>query len=158
LNRSHNPIRENAMKVKGLVVLTAVILVAAEDKGKKDQDKIQGVWETTAVELNGKDLAADGVKLTFTIKGDKATVEGNEEAKRDYSGFTFKLDSTTNPKCIDMKVTAGDQKDTDLEGIYEFKGEELRLCIKLGAKERPAKFASPEGQNIALLTLKRIKP
>jgi uncharacterized protein (TIGR03067 family) len=146
------------MKVKALVVLTAVLLVAAEDKDKKDQDKIQGVWETTAVELNGKDLAADGVKLTFTIKGNKASVEGNEEAKRDYAAFTFKLDPATNPKCMDMKITAGDQKDTDLEGIYELKGETLRLCIKLGAKERPAKFESPEGQNIALLSLKRAKP
>jgi uncharacterized protein (TIGR03067 family) len=146
------------MKVKALVVLTAVLLVAAEDKGKKDQDQIQGVWETTAVELNGKDLAADGVKLTFTMKGNKASVDGNEEAKRDYGAFTFKLDPTTNPKCIDMKITAGDQKDTDLEGIYELKGETLRLCIKLGAKERPAKFESPEGQNICLLSLKRVKP
>jgi uncharacterized protein (TIGR03067 family) len=146
------------MKAKVLVVLAAGLLVAAEDTAEKDQKKFQGVWESTAIELNGKDLTADGVKLTFTIKGNKATIEGNEEAKKDYGGFTFKLDPTTDPKCFDIKVTAGDQKDTDLEGIYEFKGEELKLCVKLGAKERPAKFASPEGQNIALLVLKRVKP
>jgi uncharacterized protein (TIGR03067 family) len=145
------------MKARALVLVGAILLVAADDAAKKDQDKLQGRWEAIAIEYNGKDLKADGVKLTFNFKGNKATIEGTEEITKDFSGFTFKLDPSTNPKCIDMTVTGGDQKDSVIEGIYEFKGEEFRLCAKITAKERPAKFASPEGEFIGLVTLKRIK-
>jgi uncharacterized protein (TIGR03067 family) len=146
------------MRAKALLVLTGVLLIAADDAAKKDLDKFQGAWDAVAIEFNGKDLLNDGVKLRFTFKGNKATVDGDEDVKKDYAAFTFKLDPSTNPKCIDMTISAGEQKDSVIEGIYEFKGDELRLCAKTTARERPAKFASPEGENIALMTLKRIKP
>jgi uncharacterized protein (TIGR03067 family) len=146
------------MKTRALVLGAAVLLVAAADEAaKKDQDKMQGQWEAVGIEYNGKDLKADGVKLTFTFKGNKATLSGSDEITKDFSGFTFKLDPSTNPKCIDMTVTAGDQKDSVIEGIYEFKGEELRICAKITEKARPTKFASPEGEFIGLMTLKRVK-
>lgn len=146
------------MRVKALV-LGVVLLVAADkaDKPAKDQDQIQGTWETTAVEFNGKDLAADGLKLKFTFKGATASVDGSEQIQKDYAKFTFKLDPSTSPKSIDLIVSDGDKKDEAIEAIYELKGDELKLCAKVGVKERPAKFASPEGDQIALIVMKRVK-
>src|SRR5262249_47022751 len=125
---------------------------------KNDQDKMQGVWETTAMEVNGQDMHANGVRLKFSFKGNKITVDGDEEIKKDYGAFSFKLDPDKKPKAIDMTVTAGERKDTVIEGIYEFKGDALRICSKLDAKERPKEFKSPEGENIVLMVLKRAKP
>jgi uncharacterized protein (TIGR03067 family) len=138
-------------------VLAMVLFVAADDAAKKDLDKMQGVWETIAMEVNGRDVFADGVRLKFTFKGNKISVDGDEEIKKDYGGFTVKLDPSKNPKAIDMVVNMGERKDTQIPGIYEFKGDDLRICSKLDANERPMKFASPENENQVLMTLKRVK-
>jgi uncharacterized protein (TIGR03067 family) len=140
-----------------LGILVAVLLVGADDAGKKDQEKLQGTWETTSIEYNGKDLSGD-FKLKFVFKGKEASVEGSDEVQKDYAKFNFKLDQGTNPRCIDITIAEGNQKDTDIEGIYELKGDELRICAKVIGKSRPGKFAAPEGENIALLVLKRVKP
>ncbi len=145
------------MRGKALAILAVVLLLAADDAVKKDQEKLQGTWETTAVEYNGTDQAND-VKLKLVFTGKEVKVEGSDEVENDYAKLTYKLDPTTNPRSIDITVAAGNQKDTVLEGIYEVKGDELRLCVKVIGKERPAKFASPEGENIALVVLKRVKP
>jgi uncharacterized protein (TIGR03067 family) len=145
------------MRAKLLGVVAVVLLVAADDAGKNDQDKLQGTWETTAMEVNGRDTFSDGVRLKFTFKGDKIALDGDEEIKKDYGSFSYKLAPDKKPKTIDMKVTDGERKDTVLPGIYEFKGEELRICSKLDGGERPTKFASPEGENMVLMTLKRSK-
>lgn len=96
--------------------------------------------------------------MKFGFKGKEISVEGNEEVKKDYAKVYFKLDPSTIPPCIDINVAEGVQKDADMEGIYELKGDELKICVKVVGKARPAKFASPEGENIALIVLKRVKP
>jgi uncharacterized protein (TIGR03067 family) len=147
------------MRAKALV-LGVVLLVAADKADKpaaKDQDKIQGVWETTAVEFNGRNLTDDGVKLKLVFKGNTMSVDGDENIQKDYAKFTFKLDPSTSPKAIDMTVTEGNQKDTAIEGIYELKGDDLKMCFKVAGKDRPAKFESPEGEQIAYVVMKRHK-
>jgi uncharacterized protein (TIGR03067 family) len=145
------------MRVKALGILAVVLLLGADDAAKKDQEKLQGTWETAAINYNGNEQAND-IKLKLVFNGKEVRVEGSDEVEKDYAKFTYKLDPSTNPRAIDITVSAGNQKDTTLEGIYEVKGDELRLCVKVIGKERPAKFASPEGENIALVVLKRVKP
>ena len=38
------------------------------------------------------------------------------------------------------------KKDSVLEGIYEIKGDELRICTKVLGKDRPLKVQSPPGR------------
>jgi uncharacterized protein (TIGR03067 family) len=64
----------------------------------------------------------------------------------------------TKPKAIDLVVGEGTQKDAAIEGIYEWKDDELTLCAKVLGKERPTTFASPDGGSVVLLVLKRDKP
>jgi uncharacterized protein (TIGR03067 family) len=148
------------MRAKTLAMAAVVFLVAAataDDAAKKDLDKLQGFWESVEAHHDGRDIGAD-IKLKLKFKGDEVSIDGTEEIIKDYSRFKIKLDPSTMPKSVDLKVTAGDQKDTALEGIYELKGDELKICVKIGAKERPAKFESPDGSSIAYLVLKRVKP
>ena len=86
---------------------------------------------------------------------EEVVVEGNDKVKQEYARFKIKIDPTTMPKLFDIKVSAGVQKDATMEGIYEFKGKELRICLKVFGMDRPAEFSSPDGKSIALLVLKR---
>jgi uncharacterized protein (TIGR03067 family) len=141
------------------LILAAVVPIAAAepDAVKKDLDVLQGEWAVESLEYNGKELK-DKYKIAFSCKGDVMTVEGDGKVRKEYAKLMLKLDPTTMPKCVDMTVGAGVQKDLVMEGIYEVKDDQLRICVKvLGVKDRPAEFKSPEGASIALLTLKRKK-
>lgn len=137
--------------VAGLVLPT---LAAEPDASRKDVDALQGAWAVAGLEYNGKDLK-DKYKISFTVKGDVLTVEGDGEVRKEYAKLAFKLDPSTAPKCLDLTVAGGTQKDALLEGIYELKGDELRLCVRVLGKDRPGEFKSPEGSSIALLSLKK---
>ena len=143
-----------------LLAVAATVLLAADDpkaEAKKELAKLEGTWKTEQVKYNGEDVS-DQVKLTLVLKGDQVTLEGNDEVKKDYAKVSVKVDPTTSPRCLDIKVLGGQQKDATMEGIYEVKGDRLRLCVKVLGKDRPGKFESPEGSSIALLVLKRDKP
>jgi uncharacterized protein (TIGR03067 family) len=143
-----------------LLVAAAWMLLAADDpkaEAKKDLAKVQGTWTTKSLTYDGKDLS-DKYKLTFVFKDDRVSVEGNDEVKKEYAKAAIKLDASTSPRCLDIKVIGGNQKDVAMEGIYEVKGDRFTLCVKVLGKERPTKFASPDGSSIALLVLEREKP
>ncbi|MBI3407783.1 MAG: TIGR03067 domain-containing protein [Planctomycetes bacterium] len=137
-------------------LLTGASLAGGSDVVKKDLKALQGAWAVEALEFNGKDLAGKH-KLTFIFKDDVATIEGDDAVQKEYAKIGFKLDPSTNPKCLDITVAGGVQKDAKIEGIYELKGDELRLCVLVFGNERPTEFKSPGGSSIALLTLKRKK-
>jgi len=145
-------IRTVALLLAGLLVGPAT----ADEAGKKALESLQGTWTIETLEYNGKDMSGR-YKLSLVIKDGTVTVEGNKAIEKEYAKLGLKLDPSTTPKCLDLSIVLGAQKDTVMEGIYEVKGDELKLCIKVIGKERPGKFASPEGESIALLTLKRQK-
>jgi uncharacterized protein (TIGR03067 family) len=93
----------------------------------------------------------------FTFKGDEAVVEGNDAVKKEYAKIRVKLDLSTMPKSMDITVVGGVQKDAVIEGIYELKEDELKICAKVFGNDRPTGFSSPEGSSIFLLVLKRQK-
>lgn len=140
-----------------LICLTAVCSLAAQPaQEKKDMEAMQGTWLVEVLDYNGKDFK-EKVKVTFIIKGDVMTVEGDGAVKKEYAKMSLKLDPSTTPKCVDLKVTGGVQLDAKMEGIYEVKGDQLRLCLKVFGQDRPSEFTSPDGSSVALLTLKREK-
>jgi uncharacterized protein (TIGR03067 family) len=141
-----------------IFLITAAASLAAEpDPSKKDLGALQGAWAVESLEYNGKQLK-DKYKISFTCKDNVMTVAGDGKVRKEYAKLALKLDPTTMPKCVDITVIGGVQNDAKMEGIYEVKGDELRLCVKVfGGMERPAEFKSPEGSSIVLLTLKRRK-
>lgn len=147
------------MKLRVVLLVTAGLVLAADDPkdlAKKELAKLQGTWTTASLIYNGKDLSDDGkLKLRFVIKDGQGTIEGNDQVKKEYAKITFKLDPSTSPRCVDMSIDAGVQKDAVIEGIYEWKDDEFKICAKVLGKERPLKFESTEGSSIVVIVLKR---
>ena len=144
-----------------MVVLASLLLAAKgpEEKKKSDQQKLQGTWTAKSIEYDGEQVLGDNLKdLQMVISGNKLTVKGEGQDIEKYAKLTFKIDPATTPKIMDVTVTAGDEKGTVLEGIYELKGDELKLCVRIIGKDRPAEFKSMGGSQTALAVFKRHKP
>jgi uncharacterized protein (TIGR03067 family) len=140
-----------------LITLAAVGLRAGQSaQVKNDVNALQGTWLVEALEYNGNDIT-DKFKLSFVIKGDALIVEGDANVIKDYGRLTFKLDSATLPKTIDLKVTVGKQLDFSMEGIYELNDDQLKICVTVFGVGRPSDFQCSEGGDITLVTLKRKK-
>ena len=148
------------MKTKISVCLLSAFLLGAGGDGaakvKAELKKLEGTWTVSELTYNGKDHK--NLKFNFVFKGDEAVVEGDDKVKVEYARIKIKLDPAVTPKIMDITVAGGIQKDASMEGIYELKDTELRICIKVFGKDRPDTFASPDGSSTALIVLKKSSP
>jgi uncharacterized protein (TIGR03067 family) len=138
--------------VSGLIAAAA----AGATKPGDDLAALKGSWKVADSLQAGR-----GDFLKPFQKGGKATdavrVEGDKLqfllGKETLSEFSVKLDPSKSPPTIDL--VSG--KDTYL-GIYELKGDTLRLCLVEG-KKRPTDIkGTKEGtKSVVALTLRRTK-
>lgn len=124
-----------------------------KDAAKKDAPSIVGEWDGEKAVRGGveKPLPEGGVKITFTADGKLISKEGNKDAEE--GSYTF--DAKKNPGEID--IVPPKESETHI-GIYKIEGDTLTICLAdKNAATRPTKFESPDGSNIFLVTLKRVK-
>jgi uncharacterized protein (TIGR03067 family) len=152
--------RRLAVKTLIFAWLASVALVPiarADDKAeavKKELEKLQGEWQLTTAERDGKKIPADQFKDELvTIKGDVITVTKGGKLMQT-SRLT--LDLTTSPKTFVREVTDGVNKGMKYHGIYELEGDTLTDCYTVADKERPKEFSSKNGAR--LFVSKRVKP
>lgn len=142
-----------------LVVLSLGLLVslvrADEDAAKKDLERMQGEWVMVSGESQGQTFPENFVKSAKRmVKGDTYTVTAEgDEGPLNIKG-KFKLDPSHKPAHIDATTTMADGEESKLVGIYEFKEDELRVCMATAEKGRPKEFSSSQG---TLITWKRVK-
>jgi uncharacterized protein (TIGR03067 family) len=129
------------------------------DAVKKEQKRLQGDWQIVHSEEDGTPTADFIVQnLKITIKGNQLRLKGVEDLADRFGKVTLAIDPSTKPKIMDFKVTAGKDKDNRHEGIYEFKGEQLTICVTtVSGGERPGEFKTKVASNRLLVTLKRAK-
>jgi uncharacterized protein (TIGR03067 family) len=140
--------------VLGLPAIMALIgVVTAAEKADADLEKIQGVWNLTSVEIDGKTIPPPDGGGTFVFGKDKKLVM-KEKGKADKEG-TFTMDASKNPKELDMIAVIDKEKEV-VPTIYQLDGDTLKLaCAAVRKGKRPAAFDS---KNANILTLKRQKP
>jgi len=145
------------MKLRGLIVLGLVLAfgaVKAADDADKDKEKLQGAWQPIAAIERGEEQSKEKLKnRKITFKGDKITVKHDEEVH----DVTFKLDASKKPKEIDVTGKDKEGKEQQMKGIYELKGDTLKVCLAMEGGDRPSKFESPDGSKLIFVTLERIK-
>jgi uncharacterized protein (TIGR03067 family) len=86
--------------------------------------------------------------MSITFTGDKFSV--SVDGKVVQAG-TNKLDPAQKPAHVDAAVTEGQGKDTTMLGIYELKGDIMKVCFDLKGKERPSSFTAKAGQMSAVI-------
>ena len=59
---------------------------------------------------------------------------------------THKFDPDKKPPQVDAVVTEGEDKGNTMLGIYELKGDTMKVCFDPTGKERPTSFTPNEGQ------------
>jgi uncharacterized protein (TIGR03067 family) len=125
---------------------------AAKDAPKKETPSIVGEWSPTTAVRGGKpDMPPPGTSITFTADGKMLLKEGKRDRVEE---GTYTSDAKKDPAEIDLVSSKG--AEGKLVGIYKFDKDSLILCIAMGA-DRPKKFESPEGSEIMLITLERVK-
>jgi uncharacterized protein (TIGR03067 family) len=144
--------------------LVAIVLFASADTspgGGKDPGaavlkKLQGTWKFIAQEMDGKSAPPEQLeKMTITFKGDKWAVRDGDKVVQ---AGTHKFDPTKKPGHVDALVTEGEGKDGKMLGIYEMKGDKMKVCFDPKGKERPKSFKAGEGQFSAVVERVKKKP
>jgi uncharacterized protein (TIGR03067 family) len=141
------------------VALLGLVLVAgalwADDPTKQGPAQLQGTWKVVSAWQRGEQSPAERVaNLRLVIEGDRLIIKEGDKPSDEKA--TFKLDPKQKPPAID--IIPDGKADRTVPGIYELKGDELKLCWNKGGKEgRPAEFVSrPDTRNV-LWILKREK-
>jgi uncharacterized protein (TIGR03067 family) len=119
-----------------------------------DRDELQGTWIATAIEINGKaEPLREVLQTRFIFKGDKLQIRHSKDKGRAEEG-TFKTNRDSSPRQLDFTM-----KKKTLAGIYEVKGDTLKLCFETGGdpKKRPTRFATTRKDELVLVVFKRQK-
>ena len=135
--------------------------------GAKDLELLQGTWNVDTMEWGGKSLPKElmnGYKFVFA--GNKLTWDaaigvqskgGKVMASDGTFPCDFKIDPGKEPKQIDITLHLN-KGDRTLLGIYEIKGDTLKVCyFGSNTGKRPAEFSTKDDPNIGYIVLTRAK-
>jgi uncharacterized protein (TIGR03067 family) len=113
---------------------------------------LEGTWHFTSLEIEGSGqptLALSASKLI--INGDRFRMESKEA---NYEGI-FDINVEVTPHTIDIDFVEGPEAGNSSYGIYEFEGDDLKICLGLTGYPRPSDFRTTPGSGHALETLQR---
>jgi uncharacterized protein (TIGR03067 family) len=137
------------------LALGPVLKAAQGDSETKDE--LQGRWKLIQVEKEGKSHKVKPKTTEFfelKFKGNKVTTLFNEDRTEE---GTYKIDPDKKPRTIDFMPMTSDDKGKTLLGIYEIKGDKLKVCVaEPEVKKRPTKFET-KSEEIVVYVLERVK-
>ena len=144
------------MKRRLLVILIGGLLLGADapKSANKDHKQIRGIWKVVTSEKNGKKEKTKFTHPKQIIKADKITFLGPDGKERLDFYLSYKLDTTKNPKHIDM---TNEMTMQTVLGIYTLDGDSLRICAAPPGVDRPKEFKTTEGSGLGLMVFKREK-
>jgi uncharacterized protein (TIGR03067 family) len=125
---------------------------APQDAAKKDQERLQGVWQVVSLERDRMPAPQEEIKaLKLMVKGDKISHPGPGGKTEEGN---FKLDPSQKPTAIDIMPLTGKNSGKTLPGIYSIEGDMLKICVAKGHHvARPTGFKGGDG--VVFLVLKR---
>jgi uncharacterized protein (TIGR03067 family) len=135
---SFDPSQEVLMFTRACVLLLCAVFPAHAQpdaaKPRKELGELQGVWRLIGFQVDGEEaFLQEHKQIRWAVKGDKVYYGGEELAR-------LKLDPTTNPRCLDLRLVKSRRVH---EGIYKLDKERLTICVAVmtdGVRERPVKF------------------
>ena len=139
----------------GIFLVTWKRAAAPNDAAVQEFKRMDGTWKCLALDYDGNKLSAaqlEAVRLVQT--GDKYASKVGDTI---IDGGTLMIDPTKKPKTIDAMATTGSAKGRTLLGIYEFDGDDYKICFGDTGNPRPTEFAAGAGSGNILIVYKREK-
>jgi len=152
------------MKIAHLgCVLALTLLVSADarpedrplkknEAARKDLQELQGTWQLESIE-DSKKSKLDIKKRTLFVGGELFLVQEGEKL---IQAGIIRLVTSKSPRVMDVVVRKGEHEDNTMLGIYELKGDTLKVCFDPEGESRPKKFAARADSSIFVATYKRV--
>jgi uncharacterized protein (TIGR03067 family) len=141
------------------VVMASSLALGETPKGVEESSmkkKLQGTWRLTAQEHGGKKSTAKEIaNLTLEVSKSRFTSRDGDDVKEEAE--LSRLDSSAKPAELDLKITAGPDRDKVVKGVWKLDRDELTVCIAEPGRERPKEFKGAEGTGHTLLVFRRAK-
>lgn len=134
----------------GLVVLLGSLALA---DNKSELKAIEGKWQVTDVEIDGKKVTETFKNLELTIQGGNYSVKLGTDSDQG----TITVDVSKKFKAMDITGTEGPNRDKTYLCLYELKDDTLTVCYSLDFKTRPTELKTAEKSNRMLIVYKRKK-
>jgi RNA polymerase sigma factor (sigma-70 family) len=143
---------------------------APDVQPRTDTEKLQGTWEVIETRVNGETYPThDSTDHLLVIESDKfrRTCMPKESARPKlgvYGGTiflaTFKLNTKTSPRNIDLEMSKDPEAHEVCLGIYKLDGDDLMICLPYlkPCERRPTEFKAEKGSDQQLYKLRRAKP
>ena len=118
-------------------------------------DAIQGTWRIERSETKRQPEESDDV----VIAEPELTIDADTITSR--IGFSvmdvgdYRLESTTEPKGIDVAFRFGKLKGKSIKGIYRLEQDHFWFCFSQAGEDRPTRFASVPDKGWELVSLVR---
>jgi uncharacterized protein (TIGR03067 family) len=110
-----------------------------DDESDDDLEQFWGTWRLVGYEFNGLTNSAEDKKYSWDFQLHQYTIKQNGDFAQ---LWTVRLNSRKKPRTIDGTNKLTGQK---LMGIYEFKGDTLKICYDLTGRGRPDSFKTTMG-------------
>jgi uncharacterized protein (TIGR03067 family) len=151
-----------------LVFCLSLGAVGMTDDVKGDKAMIQGTWKVVFIEESSRKVPPchldrtlrgfEELQIRVVITKDRYTVKAKDLI---FGSKPYKLDPARKPSWFDLgsvRTPEGEELGPNL-GIYELKGDDLKICFGKSGKDRPTSFDSSQDSAIdVLLILKREQP
>jgi uncharacterized protein (TIGR03067 family) len=130
-----------------------IAAVARAREGASLVTDFEGEWQMVSAVMDGAPMESSAVEWVKRItRGNQTTVYAGPQVMMK---MEFTTDTSKAPKTIDYVNTAGMNKGKSQQGIYEFEGELLKICVAAPGKPRPTQFQSDRGDVRTLTVWKR---
>lgn len=139
------------MIARRVMAVIASLMVTTLSYAQAVSAELEGRWQVVSAVDSGRAAPPEEIReIVFTITSREISYSVGEKRR----GWEYEVDASRKPKWIDL--TSGGR--TAL-GIYELRGDELKICYPEGRPgERATAFESKEeSANDVLIVLRRIR-
>jgi len=139
-----------------LLVPWSFTVALADDKAVKEElERHHGTWRATSSIYDGQEAAEEIVhSITRTVEKDHVVWKRDGKS---FAGTKIELDSSRDPKAIDVIPDGGEGRGKRVLGIYKLENERLTICMAAPGKPRPEEFKAKKGSGCTLRTFTREK-
>jgi uncharacterized protein (TIGR03067 family) len=135
--------RSEAARLKNEKEPSAEAAMAPAKTSRTLVSDFEGEWQMVSAIMDGNPMKRSAVEWVKRItRGSETTVYAGPQVMMK---MEFTSDASRAPKTIDYINTAGSNKGKSQQGIYEFEGGLLKICVAAPGKPRPKDFQSDRG-------------